>query len=58
MTPATALHDLATAFGIDTAFDDWQGEHQQVPDETLRAVLGAFGVDAADDETCRRELEA
>ena len=58
MSSATALHDLAAAFGIDTDFHDWQGEHQQVADETLRAVLGAFGVDAADDETCRRELEA
>ena len=39
MSSATALHDLAAAFGIDTEFHDWQGAHQQVADETLRAVL-------------------
>ena len=39
------LHELAEAFGVDTQYWDWRGEHRTVSDDTLRAVLAAMDVD-------------
>lgn len=41
------LQDLAQAYQVATDYWDWQGRHVQVSDETIIAVLGALGVDAA-----------
>ncbi len=38
---------LAAAYGIDTEYWDWQGQHRTVPDTTLVAVLGAMDVDTS-----------
>lgn len=53
----TALHDLATAHGVDTEVWGWQGEHRVVGDDTLRAVLGALDLDVSDEAACRAELD-
>lgn len=44
------LVDLADAFGVATHYWDWQGQHQQVSEATLTAVLAALGVDTTDPE--------
>ncbi|WP_281964704.1 4-alpha-glucanotransferase [Serinicoccus marinus] len=50
MTQRTpALAHLADAYGIATEFWDWQGQHTEVPDETVVAVLAALGVDVSGD---------
>ena len=59
--PPPALVDLAQAHGVATEFWDWQGVHRPVSARTIRAVLAALGVDAADDEAVersRREVHA
>ncbi|GAB2457219.1 4-alpha-glucanotransferase [Jatrophihabitans fulvus] len=52
------LHDLAGRLGVDAEVWSWQGEHSAVPESTLRAVLGALGVDASDDDAVRRALDS
>ncbi len=52
------LHLLATAYGIDTQYWGWQGTQHEVSDETLRAVLAAFGIDAGTGPACTRALAA
>lgn len=54
--PDPALSELATAFGVDVEYLDWQGEHCTVPAATLRAVLAAMDVDAATPAACRRAV--
>ncbi|MFP7761234.1 4-alpha-glucanotransferase [Marisediminicola sp. LYQ85] len=48
--PATPspLHELAAAHGVSTSFTDWRDTVVDVPDEAIREVLAAMGVDAAD----------
>lgn len=53
----SSLHELATAYGVDVEVWGWQGEHQTVSDDTLRAVLDALGADASSEESCRAELD-
>ncbi len=47
-TPALAR--LAHAYGVDTAYEDWQDQPVEVPEATVAAVLGAMGVDVSDPE--------
>ncbi|MEO9139910.1 MAG: 4-alpha-glucanotransferase [Jatrophihabitans sp.] len=57
MTDArSSLHALASAYGVDTEYHDWQGEHVHVPDSTLRAVLAALDVDAGTPRSCEVAL--
>ncbi len=55
-SPPTALVELAAAHGVATEFWDWQGQHRAVADTTIRAVLAALGVRAADDEQVSASL--
>ncbi|MBO3142564.1 4-alpha-glucanotransferase [Dermatophilus congolensis] len=54
--PSQVLADLARAYGVATEYDNWKGEHVIVSAETIRAVLGAFDVDASDDAAASRAL--
>lgn len=47
--PSPALTELARAYGVSTEYWDWRGRHVLVPAGTIRAVLAAFDVAAADD---------
>ena len=58
MTDSEALHALSAAYGIDTEYWDWQGEHRTVPDSTLIAVLAAMDVDASTRPACDTALAA
>lgn len=49
-TPSAALTALAEAHAIATEYWSFFGEQVRVPAATLRAILTAMGVDAADDE--------
>ncbi|GAA4178865.1 4-alpha-glucanotransferase [Gryllotalpicola koreensis] len=42
------LAQLASAYGVQTEYWDWQGQHVEVAEETLRAILTALGADVAD----------
>jgi len=42
------LAQLADAYGVATEFWDWRGQHVDVPEPTLAAVLSALGADLAD----------
>lgn len=46
---APSLIELARRYGIATDYEDWTGRRVGVPEATLKAVLGALGV-AADNE--------
>ncbi|MDM4142855.1 MULTISPECIES: 4-alpha-glucanotransferase [Mycobacterium] len=46
---APSLIELARRYGIATEYEDWSGRRVRVAETTLKAVLGAFGV-AADNE--------
>lgn len=52
MSPAlpAPLVELASGHGVATEFWDWQGNHREVEETTIREVLAALGV-PADDET-------
>lgn len=50
------LTQLAERFGIAQEFWDWKGRHVPIPADTIAAVLAAFGVDAATQESAEREL--
>lgn len=52
------LQELAGHFGIATEFTDWLGEHREVSDDTLIAVLAALDVDASSDAAARDALTA
>lgn len=52
-----ALRELASSHGVDAFYWDWQGVRHAVENQTLRAVLAAFGVDAATPEACQAALE-
>ena len=55
--PSPRLRELAAAYGVATAYDDWRGRHVVVPASTIRAVLSALGVEAPDDDAAARALE-
>lgn len=58
VTDATAqIVDLSRAKGVDTQWWDWRGEHRQVPESTLRAVLEALGEDTSSEESLTAALE-
>ena len=42
------LLELAHAYSVATEFYDWRGRRVEVPDTTVRAVLGAMDVDVSD----------
>ncbi|WP_109474447.1 4-alpha-glucanotransferase [Ornithinimicrobium cavernae] len=50
------LVELAQGHGVATEFWDWQGNHRDVEESTIRAVLEALGVPAADEEQVRAGL--
>jgi 4-alpha-glucanotransferase len=54
--PSPALAELAHAYDVSTEFWDWQGRHVLVPSGTIRAVLAALDVPAADDEEAEAAL--
>ncbi|WP_203799302.1 4-alpha-glucanotransferase [Mycobacterium heckeshornense] len=56
--PAPSLVELAEKFGIATEYEDWAGRHITIPETTLVAVLGAFGVAAATEQERRAALDA
>ena len=56
--PVTDLAELAGAYGVDATYWDWRGEQRHVGEDTLRAVLAAFDVDASSPQACRAALDA
>ncbi len=52
------LAELAGAYGVSTEFWDWRGEHVEVPESTVVAVLRALGIDASTPETVAAALDA
>lgn len=51
-----ALRELAAAHGVATDFWDWQGQHVNVPHDSVVTVLAALGVSAVTDESVQAEL--
>ncbi|WP_256839596.1 4-alpha-glucanotransferase [Ornithinimicrobium faecis] len=60
MTSALPAHlaELAQGHGVATEFWDWQGNHREVEESTIRAVLEALSVPAADEEQIQAGLVA
>ncbi|HEX9228006.1 MAG TPA: 4-alpha-glucanotransferase, partial [Arthrobacter sp.] len=58
-TPGTSalLRELAAAHGVGTSYWGWDGVERSVPDSTLRGVLAALGVPAADAAAIERSLD-
>jgi 4-alpha-glucanotransferase len=59
-TTPDPLHRLAEAYRVSTTYSGFDGQEQEVPDTTLRAVLDALGADAGDDdavEACLAQRE-
>ncbi|WP_426566272.1 4-alpha-glucanotransferase [Angustibacter sp. McL0619] len=54
--PSRELVDLARHFGVATEYWSWTGEHVLVPASTVRAVLGALGVEASTDAEALQAL--
>ncbi|MDD9205520.1 4-alpha-glucanotransferase, partial [Georgenia sp. 10Sc9-8] len=54
--PSEDLRALAEAHGVATEFSGFTGEHRQVPAGTIRTVLAALGVAAADEDEVRASL--
>ena len=52
------LQQLADALGVATRYQGANGQPVEVPAETVRAVLTALGVDAGDEATAARSLQA
>lgn len=52
------LAELAQAHGVATEFWDWQGNHRDVAESTIRAVLEALDVPADSEEQIRASLQA
>jgi 4-alpha-glucanotransferase len=50
------LHELASRHGVATSYADWQGQHVDVPDEAVVAVLAALDVDASSDAAIATSL--
>ena len=50
------LQRLAAAYGVATEYFTQSGEHRDVPEETVRAVLASLGVDASDDDQIEAAL--
>ncbi|GAT74382.1 4-alpha-glucanotransferase [Microbacterium sp. HM58-2] len=55
--PSEALAALARAYGISTEYWSFFGEHVTVPASTVRSILSAMGVDAADERAALRARE-
>ena len=55
--PSERLVELAQAYGVATDYWDWQGQHVVVTAATIRAVLGALGVDAGSEEAAQAALD-
>lgn len=53
---AALLRELAAAHGVGTSYWGWDGVERSVPESTLRGVLDALGVPAADTDTIERSL--
>jgi 4-alpha-glucanotransferase len=51
------LVELADLLGVATDYWDWQGQHVDVPRETIEAVLTALGIDTSTDEAVAAALE-
>lgn len=49
---------LARAYGVATDYWDWRGNHVQVSEETVTAVLAAMDVDASSPEAARKASAA
>ena len=58
-SPGTAalLRELAAAHGVGTSYWGWDGVERSVPESTLRGVLAALGVPAADTDAMERSLD-
>nr|WP_245553630.1 4-alpha-glucanotransferase [Demetria terragena] len=54
----SSLQDLAHAFGVATEFWDWKGNHVRVSDDSIRAVLAALDVQAANADDVKNAVEA
>ncbi|MBA2768345.1 MAG: 4-alpha-glucanotransferase [Sporichthyaceae bacterium] len=52
-----SVRELAEAFGVATEFWDWQGNHVEVPYDTVVGVLAALGVAADSEEAARAALQ-
>ncbi|MFK7753286.1 MAG: 4-alpha-glucanotransferase [Sedimentitalea sp.] len=55
--PDAQLADLAAAHGVHADFHDLNGVHRPTSPDTLRALLGALGVDAFSHASVAEELE-
>ncbi|MEE6296350.1 4-alpha-glucanotransferase [Georgenia wangjunii] len=55
-SPSDELRRLAEAHGVATDFWDYTGDHRTVRAATIRAVLGALGVEAATDADVTQAL--
>ncbi|MCL1838143.1 MAG: 4-alpha-glucanotransferase [Propionibacteriaceae bacterium] len=51
------LSQLAEGMGISTRFINWKDEPQEVPYESVIAILASMGIDASDDEKVQVALE-
>src|SRR3954447_1927754 len=51
------LAELADACSVSVEFHDWQGQPRPASPDTLRAVLGALGIDASTPEAARAALQ-
>jgi 4-alpha-glucanotransferase len=51
------LERLAELYGVATEYEDFKGDPRTVPDSTVRAVLGAMGVDAGTPESIAAALD-
>lgn len=52
----TTVRRLAAEYGVATEYEGFDGEHESVPDATLRSVLTALGADVSDDDAVARSL--
>lgn len=52
----TTVRRLAAEYGVATEYEGFDGEHESVPDTTLRSVLTALGADVSDDDAVARSL--
>nr|WP_312607615.1 4-alpha-glucanotransferase [Kocuria rhizophila] len=52
----TTVRRLAAEYGVATGYEGFDGEHESVPDATLRSVLTALGADVSDDDAVARSL--
>ena len=53
--PSAELLDLAHAHGVSTTFTDWRGDEVTLSEGSIRSVLAALDVDAADPVAALRE---